>query len=310
MSSATESPVGQTSRLAVSTGSLYDLDIPTEEAIGVLADRGIGSVEVYLQCPPELDPQFVRDLASRCAWHGVTVTSVHPYVFGFESQLYSGYRRQRSWAWGTFDRYVDITAQLGAAHCVMHGPPRHLVTEEGRLTSAYVDDTLALAARAREHGVTYGIENVSYGLIQTVEEARMHIEATGGAVPLVLDVKSAWKRGQKPSSFAAEVGDSVAFTHLSFRSGPDGPFGVCLPPSGDEPDLREMFRVFDEAGTMPPVHVVEVFWPRSVDDVVAAVEAVQREMAASVVRVSERRSSASRALPTGDGASSLPNLTQ
>jgi sugar phosphate isomerase/epimerase len=209
-------------------------------------------------------------------------------VFGFENQLYSGYRRQRLWAWGTFDRYVEITAQLGATHCVMHGPPRHLVTEEGQLTWAYIENTLALAARARKYGVTYGVENVSYGLIQTVEEARTHTDATGGVIPIVLDVKSAWKRGQKPSSFAAELGDSVAFTHLSFRGGLDGPFGVCLPPSGDEPDLREMFRVFSEAGTMPPVHVVEVFWPRSVDDVAAAVGAVERVMTGSAVRDSER----------------------
>lgn len=271
---------------AVSTGSLYDLDIPTEEAVSVLAGLGVRSMEVFLQCEPELGETFIAELANRCTGLQVRINSVHPYVFGFENLLFSGYRRQRIWAFKRYERYLSICATLGAGFYVAHGPPRHLVTEGKEMSANYMRTTCELAALARQHGVQYVLENVSYGLIRTVEDALDHVDRFADQVPLVLDFKSAWKVGQEPSAFAEAVGQQIAFAHVSFRDPQNATYGLCARPDENEPELATTFRTLTQVRSPQADHVVEVFWPNSLADVERSIavvtEALQSDLAPQI----------------------------
>ncbi|GAB3856555.1 sugar phosphate isomerase/epimerase family protein [Dactylosporangium cerinum] len=268
--------------VAVSTGSLYDLDVPTEDAVDRLAEMGVRAVEVFLQCDPELDERFLAELRARCDARGVRVVSVHPYGFGYENLLYSPYRRQRRWAFARYERYLEACGTLGATHYVAHGPPRHLAHDGAALRRGYIEGTALLAELAGRHGVRYCLENVSYGLLRTPDEAVAHLAQLGPAVPFVLDFKSAWKCGVAPQAFAAAVGRHIAYTHVSYRGSATGPFGLTSVAGRPEPDITETMRRLAEAGGMTGPHVVEVFGPASLDDVAATFHDVTRHLSASL----------------------------
>jgi sugar phosphate isomerase/epimerase len=287
---------GETVVVAVSTGCLYDLDIPTEKAVVELAGMGVTDVEIYLQGPPEMGQDYVSELAAVCRGIGVTVGSVHPYGFGLENLLYTSYSRQRAWALGQYERYLQICEELEARYYVAHGPPWHHVMREGRLTPEYRSVTTQLANLARGHGVIYCIENVSYGLIREPGDAVRHRTELAVDVPFVLDVKSAWKAGFAPQDFANALAGDIAFTQVSFRDRANGAFGLCAPGETADPDLTATVVALSKArrgrtgraagtedgssgghaeGPGPVRLVVEVFNARDVTDLQRTVAAVR-----------------------------------
>lgn len=265
--------------VAASTGCLYDLDVPTEQAVLVLAGLGVDDVEVFVQGPEEMDRAFVHDLAATCRDTGMHVGSVHPYVFGFEHLLYTSYRRQRRWAWGQYERYLAICAELGAAYYVAHGPPRHHVRGPEGLSDTYRTVTTALAMAAESHGVTYCLENVAYGVVRDVDEAVRHRDALDVRVPFVLDFKSAWKAGAAPQQFAAALAEDIAYAHVSFVDREHDRYGVG--PAGDriDPDVVATARALTGPGRMPARLVVEVERVGDVADLERTLAAVRAHAA-------------------------------
>lgn len=251
-------PVPLPAGVAASTGSLYDLGLPTEEAVSALASMGVRDVEVYLQGAPEMSRGYVQRLSDRCQEAGVRVGSVHPYVFGFENLLHTTYRRQQRWALLQFERYLQICAELKATYYVAHGPPRHHVVHDGRISDRYRAITTELVEMANAHGVRYCIENVSYGLLRDMADVEAHREALDVPVPLVLDVKSAWKAGLRPQDFASALSKEIAFVHLSFPDHANARYGVC--PVGDiaDPDLSATVGALMAEHGAPGRAVVEV----------------------------------------------------
>jgi sugar phosphate isomerase/epimerase len=231
-----DEPVGCAS-LGASTGCAYNFDLVTEDAVRFLHAAGIRAVEIYVQCDQELDDQYVKDLADSCADLGVTVTSLHPYVYGFENLLFTRYQRQRRGAFERYERYLSAARVLGASVYVSHGPPPHLVIDGDALTSVYLRTMRELLDIASDHGVRYCLENVSYGLVRTPQEARRQLSEFDGAVGLVIDVKSAWKSGFRPAEFLQPCLDAVSHVQVSFRSA--GRFGLGAAGEISDPDLEE-----------------------------------------------------------------------
>jgi sugar phosphate isomerase/epimerase len=249
-------------RLAASTGCTYLFDVVTEESVELLHAAGLREVEIYLQCDDELDGQYLRDLAARCAGLGLTVISLHPYVFGFENLLFTRYRRQRQWATRRFERYLNAAQVLGATAYVSHGPPRHLVTHDSRFDPEYVRTTRQLLDLAAGHGVRYCLENVSYGLLRSPEDADRHLAEFGEALSLVIDFKSAWKSGFCPADFLHSRLSSVSHLQVSYRAG--GRYGLGADAGDvDDRDLADAFRLcLDEPRTVPAVLEIEA-WSES-----------------------------------------------
>ncbi|MER6633637.1 TIM barrel protein [Streptomyces sp. NPDC000987] len=247
--------------------------------MSVLAGLGVRDVEIYLQGPPETGRGYVRRLADRCREAGVRVGSVHPYVFGFENLLYTTYRRQQLWALRQFERYVQICAELGAAHYVAHGPPRHHVVDDGRMSDRYLAVTAELVETARSHGVVYCMENVSYGLLRDPADVAAHRAALDVPVPIVLDVKSAWKAGLRPQDFAAALGEDIAFVHISFPDHVGARYGLCPGTDLPDPDLTAMVGTLTAMHGAPPRTVVEVCGASDIHAVEAAVAATESLLA-------------------------------
>jgi sugar phosphate isomerase/epimerase len=246
-------------RLAASTGCTYLFDVVTEKSVELLHAAGLREVEIYLQCDDELDEQYLRDLAARCAELGLTVVSLHPYVFGFENLLFTRYQRQRQWATRRFERYLGAAQVLGAAAYVSHGPPRHLVTQDSKLDPEYVRITRQLVGLAAGHGVRYCLENVSYGLVRSPDDADRHLAEFGDALGMVVDFKSAWKSGFRPVQFLRSRLSSVSHLQVSYRAGERYGLGVDAG-DVDDRDVADALRLcLLERPTLAPVLEIEAW---------------------------------------------------
>jgi sugar phosphate isomerase/epimerase len=231
---------GQTA-LGASTGCTYNFDLVTEESLWFLHAAGIRAVEIYLQCDEELEEEYLKDLAGSCAGLGLAVTSLHPYVYGFENLLFSRYQRQRRWAFQRFERYLSAARLLGAPVYVSHGPPPHTVTDGEGFTPAYLGTTSELLGIANDHGVRYCLENVSYGLVRTPLDAHRQLMEFGDELGLVIDVKSAWKSGFRPAEFLQPHQDAVSHIQVSFRRA--GRYGLGATGDIADPELEEALRL-------------------------------------------------------------------
>ena len=246
-------------RLGASTGCTYLFDVATEKSVELLHAAGLREVEVYLQCDEELDKQYLRDLAATCADLGMTVVSLHPYVFGFENLLFTSYRRQRQWATRRFAQYLGAAQVLGAAAYVSHGPPRHLVTQDSVLEPDYVRTTRHLLGLAAGHGVRYCLENVSYGLVRSPDDADRHLTEFGDALGLVVDFKSAWKSGFRPVDFLRSRLPSVSHVQVSYRAGERYGLGVGAGDVNDH-DVADALRLcLTERPTLAQVLEIEAW---------------------------------------------------
>lgn len=144
--------IGPPATAAMSTGSFYDLDIATEDAVAHLADMGVVDVEVFLQGPAELEPLFVRELADRCDVLGapLRVRLRVPPVHRLQQAAGLGYLPTSVGATST-------SALSSARPTVCHGPPRrHVrhVRHDETLDNAYCERRAALMKIAARRGLS------------------------------------------------------------------------------------------------------------------------------------------------------------
>ena len=204
--------------VGASTGCFYGLDVVTEDAVDRIRLAGADGVEIFVQGPPEIRPEVVDAIIAHTMASGLAVVSVHPYVYGWENLLFASYERQRRWAFQHVADHIRLCVATGARAYVSHGPPaHHVVDDEGRLSPHYVAVTRDLVALAAQHGVRYCLENVSYGLLTSPDDARRHLDAVPG-LGFVIDTKSAWKSGHAPADFLTpDLLPAVHHTQVSFR---------------------------------------------------------------------------------------------
>lgn len=238
--------------LGVSTGCYHGLNIVTEDAVDHVAALGVDVVEVYLQGTCELVPDVVNAIVQRLGRSSLRVLSVHPYVFGWENLLFGSYERQRRWAQGQFEAYLDVCVAVGAEAYVSHGPPaHHVVRPDGSLATHYIDITAELVARAARRGVRYCLENVSYGVLRTPDDLQRHRAAVPD-LAFVVDFKSAWKAGSSPALLLAAAGASAQHTHASFR-GTEG-FGMPADQEGQQASDPDILSAL----STPVPHILEI----------------------------------------------------
>lgn len=258
--------------LSISTGSFYDLGIQTEDCIELIQEMGLTEVEVFIQSPQEMDRDFIIDLNGRCTDSGISISSIHPHIYGFENLLYSQYPRQAIWAWDQYSRYLEICQTLNVNSCVVHGPPRHFAIGSEAKRQRYVTIMNKLVSCAQSFSVKLCIENVSYGLIRSVEDAIWHLKETN--VPLVLDFKSAWKADLNPQDFISALGTNIAYSHVSFFNLEENKYGTCSKTQDCQPEVKEALLSLRSYIPSSDV-VIEVFDAKHVADVRRSVEAIR-----------------------------------
>lgn len=243
---------GARPQVGISTGCYHGFDVATEDAVTNIAELGVDTIELFVQAPPELEPEVSRVIVERVRRSRLEVVSVHPYVFGWENLLFASYDRQRRWAWDHVRAHLALCRATGADAYVSHGPPaHHVLAPDGTLLPHYVQTAGDLVALAADHGVHYCLENVSYGLVRTPDDVRRHRDAVPD-LQFVVDFKSAWKVGHAPAEFLAEdLLPAVHHTQVSFRCA--GRYGLPAPPG----DVLEDAELADGLSART-IHVLEV----------------------------------------------------
>lgn len=234
---------------AISTACLYPLE--TERALDKLLTLGFRRFEVFINCESEFSCVFADGLKSRLRGAGAEICSLHLYTCGLEPFLFfTEYPRRFSDGVAQYRRYFAQAARLGASFVVFHGDRR----DSPLPLPEFCERFAALAAAAREEGVTLAQENVARCRSATATEITGMKRLLGDGIRFVLDVKQALRAGESPLAMADAMGRNIALVHLSDSS----PEQDCLLPGTGCADLPALCAHLTRAGFCGPL-VTEVY---------------------------------------------------
>ncbi len=196
-------------KTGVSTSCLYPM--LTEEALTALTGMGIHTVEVFLNAPSELAPEFADRLNRIAGAAGTEIVSVHPYSSEAEGVSFFGsYARRFDDEAEGYRRYFEFCNLVGAQLLVFHGARSFMPIEP----DFYFERFVRLRDIARSFGVRLCQENVSRCHSGTPQFIRRMAHAIPD-VDFVLDVKQAVRAGITPFEMLDAMGDRLAHLHLS-----------------------------------------------------------------------------------------------
>lgn len=215
-------------KTGVSTASLF-LRKYNEEALPLLDSLGVKNAEVFLTTYSEYSADFARLLAQKKG--SVFINSVHILNTQFEPQLFNAHPRAKKDAFEWLERVLTSAEILGAPYYTFHGTAR--VKRASR--SGEKDDFTKMAQSFREivsacerHGVSLCLENVewsTYNRVGVFERLKKEVPTLKG----VLDIKQARISEQPYEDYLNEMGESLAYVHLSDI---DKQGKMCLPHKG------------------------------------------------------------------------------
>lgn len=193
----------------ISTACLYPM--PTEEALSVLAERGVRAAEVFINSHTELEPGYLRNLRKIADDAGLRILSVHPFTSGMEPMLFfSEYHRRFEDGRDFYRTYYRAAQILGAEIVVFHGNIAQFRMEK----QEYFRRFDILLQDAHREGVWLCHENVSRCTGRTPEFYREMSRALPDA-RYVLDVKQAVRAGEDVFEFAEAMGRRIVHVHIS-----------------------------------------------------------------------------------------------
>ena len=220
--------------IGASSACFYPLE--TEKSFQLLADRGFGNIEIFLNSPCETNASFIKELRSIKDRYGVNVTSLHPYEsFGEGYNFFSNYYRRYVDACENYKRFFSAAAELGADYVIMHGAKHgaDICDEE------YAERFTKLNEIAMTFGCFMAHENVVNFSGQRPEFMRLLKEYGKENFKMVLDVKQARKADVLPIEYNKAAGEKIVHVHISDCNEKI----QCAPP--DEKglfDFGELFR--------------------------------------------------------------------
>lgn len=193
----------------ISTACFYPM--VTEEALALLAEKGVAATEIFLNSSSELAPAYLKELRQMADAAGVRLLSVHPFTSGMEPMLFfSGYQRRFEDGRDYYRRYYQAANILGAEIVVFHGN----IAQFRMKREEYFDRFGILLADARKEGAEICHENVSrctgrspdffLDMTRCLPDARY-----------VFDVKQAVRAGEDVFEFVEAMGKRVAHVHIS-----------------------------------------------------------------------------------------------
>ena len=188
----------------------------TEQAVDMIAKRGINTIEIFFSCMAEYDAGFIFDLKKRVEDNGISVYSVHALSTQFEPQLFSMQKRARQEARGIFMRVLEAAAALGAGAYVFHGPTNVKRNKISGLNYRYIAETAGeLADLARGYGVRLAWENVHWcWYAEPAFAERLLAQPGTGNIYFTLDLKQAAQSGYSPSEYLKPIRSRLADVHV------------------------------------------------------------------------------------------------
>jgi sugar phosphate isomerase/epimerase len=230
-------------KVGISTASLF-LKKPTEDALPLIKQAGADTAEVFLSTFSEYKREYAETLAVRC--DGLPVNSVHILNTQIEPQFFNGYARVREDAYTALDEILSSANALGAKYYTFHGIARYKKSSRDVRNDNFAKwgARLAEVASACESkGVRLCLENVewsTYNRVGVFAELKRYVPNLLG----VLDTKQARLSGEPYENYLQEMGESLAYVHLSDV---DERGKIRLPGQGNFP-FEELLKRLQGAG--------------------------------------------------------------
>ncbi len=215
-------------RAGISTASLF-LRRENEDALPFLDSLGVQCAEVFLTSFREYSRTYGELLASKKG--KVSVNSVHDLTSQFEPQLFNAHAGVREDAYAILQNVLDAATALGAPYYSFHA-----ITRAKRAARSGENDNFPwlighfskISDFCKKSGVTLCLENVEWA---TYNRPGVFSRIAEGVPDLrgVLDVKQARISGYPYHSYLEEMGEKLAYVHLSDVTDEGR---MCLPGKG------------------------------------------------------------------------------
>ncbi len=213
----------------------------TEEALETAGQAGFQNVELFLNSFSELTDDFVAHLKAIRDRYGMNIVSVHPFFSFAESFfLFSTYERRYQDILQLYDRFFQVTAQLGAKIFVIHGVKTIAQFDD----EEYCRRFRQLMDMGAQYGVRVCQENVVLHRSESPQYLKEMRDYLGKDFGVVLDIKQARRSKYSPYDFLELLHDDIAHVHISdYNDKLD-----CIPPLKGEFDFPEFFRTMQNYG--------------------------------------------------------------
>ncbi|MEF9853911.1 MAG: sugar phosphate isomerase/epimerase [Hydrogenoanaerobacterium sp.] len=220
-------------KTGVSTACLYPME--TELSLRILAEQGIDTVEIFINAPSELEPEYLNALRGILKKYSIKVTALHPYTSGFEPFLFfTNYRRRFCDGLKIYEDFYKAAVFLDAPIFVLHGDHhRSLLTDE-----EYFERYGEMFLHAKKHGVILAQENVERCRSRSACFIQKMYKALGENVRFVLDIKQALRSDETAFTMLEAMGNAVCYLHLSDSTDEND----CVPPGQGSFDFTELYN--------------------------------------------------------------------
>ena len=230
-------------KVGVSTASLFMRE-NNEDALPLLNELGVEIAEVFLTSFSEYGYPFAELLKERKG--SLLVNSVHDLNTEFEPQLFNLHPRVKADAYGWLEKVLDSANALGAPYYTFHGTARvkkHSRSGKHDDFERMIKGFDEISSFCKNHGVTLCLENVewaTYNRVGVFSRIAEEVPALRG----VLDVKQARISGYPYELYLDEMGEKLAYAHLSDVNERGG---MCLPGKG-EFDFQTLIKRLKDVG--------------------------------------------------------------
>lgn len=225
--------------IGVSSACFYPLE--TERSFRKLGEMGIKTVEIFYNSTSEISNSFTKEIIELKNYYDMKVVAVHPFMSFAESFfLFSNYKRRFQDILPFYDRFFEITAELGANFFIIHG-----IKNPGTISNQeYFERFATLSQRGKKAGITVAQENVVYYRSQAPEFMKQMYTHIGDSFKMVLDIKQARRAKISPYAFLDTLAGQIAHIHISdFNSDSD-----CISPLEGKFNFNKFFYKCFEAG--------------------------------------------------------------
>jgi len=194
-------------KTGISTACFYPMLL--ENAFDIICDKLKYKVcELFINTKSETKINFLKKIKSKADDNGIKISSIHPYMSGFEPMLFlSEYKRRTLDSIKLYSMFFEAAQYLKADYIIFHGiGPKELKMP----VSEYTERFLLIAEEAKKYNVELlheNVGNINYH-IKEIIKINKNIRFT-------LDFKHAVTRGFDISDIIETMGNNIAHIHLN-----------------------------------------------------------------------------------------------
>lgn len=224
----------------------------TLDAVKKSASLGLKNIEIFINTFSELEEPYLKLIRQVCDENGVKVTSLHPFMSGFEYLMFfSACKKRADDSADFYRRFFHAAAYLGADFTVFHG-------DSTRAPFFGMDNYCEVLSHvmdvAKSEGVTLIHENVSTARAGAPAFMReLHERFGEGNIKFVFDLKQTARGGVDAHEMLDAMGNDIVHVHIN-----DWKDGECKLPFTGSLDVEGVIRRLEKNGYAGK-YIIEVY---------------------------------------------------